>query len=174
MKSSLLHLAIALAVCVAALSGYGVWYAAVSDKSTHVTALQNKIDARTASVARMERARATFAEMAGDEAAVQGYFVPETGVVPFIDSLENRGSTLGAAVNVLSVSKDKTSAQLAFALSVKGSFDAVMRTIGAIEYAPYAITVTSLVVSQESEGGWRADLKLSVGSVTPKIATSTP
>lgn len=176
MKSPFVHLIFALLVCVSALIGYGVWYSALSAKSATVAALQSQIDAKTAAVSRMATARAAFAEIAGDEAVVHGYFVPETGVVAFIDRLEERGRSLGATVSVLSVSTSGTPKlpTLTLALSVKGTFDAVMRTVGAIEYAPYDISVSSLAAGQDAKDSWHADLTVLVGSVSASSATSTP
>jgi len=176
MKSLFLHLIIALIVCVLALAGYGMWYSFISAKSASVTALQNKIDAQTEAVSRMNTTRAAFSEIAGDEAIVQSYFVPETGVVAFIDGLEARGRALGTTMNVLSVSTENSSTQpvLVFDLVVKGTFDAMMRTIGIIEYAPYAISIAALSVGQDTKDNWHANLKLLVGSVPGKTTTSTP
>lgn len=172
MKSSLARLAFSSAACVAILVGYGFWYAATAAKSVEVAALESQIDAKTEAVARMATARAALAEIADDESVVHGYFVPETGVVAFIDDLETRGRSLSAVVNVLSVSTGSISAQptLQFALSIQGTFDAVMRTVGAIEYAPYAISISALSVNQDAKDIWRADLKLRVASVPPDAA----
>ncbi|MDD2657155.1 MAG: hypothetical protein PHD04_00635 [Candidatus Pacebacteria bacterium] len=176
MKPPFFHLTFTLIICVALFATYGVWYAAVSAKSTSVTALQSQIDAKTATMKRLATTRAAFVEMAGDEAVVQAYFVPETGVVAFIDKLEMRGNLLGATINVLSVSTNDTSARpaLEFALSVDGAFDAIMRTVGAIEYAPYDITISSLSIGKDIKDVWHADLKISVGSVAESTAPSTP
>jgi len=178
MKSSLAQLVAAIAVCTAVLIGYGFWYATVSAKSAAVAILQNQIDTRTETVKRMVSTRAALAEISGDEAVVQSYFVPETGVVAFIDGLESRGRALGATVTVLSVSTVKSSAQpaLELALSIAGTFDAVMRTVGAIEYAPYDITVSMLSATErgDTKSTWHADLKLLVGSVPAGAVTLTP
>ncbi|MFA6414711.1 MAG: hypothetical protein WC217_03820 [Candidatus Paceibacterota bacterium] len=168
MKSPFLHLVLALVVCIAALTGYGFWYSMIANKSVAVTKLQSKIDAKTLAVSRMATTRAALTEIASDEAVVQNYFVPETGVVSFIDGLEERGRALGSTVEVLSVSSENTSARptLDFNLSVKGTFDAVMRTVGAIEQAPYDISVAALTVGQDVKDSWHADLKLLVGSTS--------
>ena len=174
MKSPFTHLMFASAACLVVIVGYGFWYAATAAKSVEVTSLQSQIDAKTEAVSRMATTRAALTEIAGDESVVQSYFVPETGVVTFIDDLENRGRSLGAEVSVLSVSTGGISTRpvLHFALSVKGTFDAVMRTVGAIEYAPYAISVSALSVSQDAKDSWHADLKLRVASVSPTTAAS--
>jgi hypothetical protein len=176
MKSPLIHLILALLVCIAALIGYGVWYATIVDMSTSVATLQNQIDTKIEAVSRVTTTQAALAGIAGDEAVVQSYFVPETGVVAFIDDLEARGHSQGTTVSVLSVSTGGVPAQptLVFSLSVKGTFDAVMRTVGAIEYAPYAISISALSVGQDDKNSWYANLKLLVGSSATSTATRTP
>lgn len=174
MKSSLTHLVVALLICVAALASYSAWYAAVSAKSAAVADLQEQIETKTETINRVAAARAMLAEIADDETVVRGYFVPETSVVPFIDALEAQGESQGAAISVRSVSTGGTSARptLELSLSVAGTFDAVMRTIGLIEYAPYDLMVASLSVAQDDKDNWQADLKIVVGSVPASRAAS--
>ncbi len=177
MKSPFIHLILSIVISALALAGYGAWYATVSAKSASATVLQDRIDIKTEAVSRMATTRAAFTEIAGDEAAVQSYFVPETSVVSFIDGLEARGRSLGTAISVLSVSTETVSSQpmLAFDLSIKGTFDAVMRTVGVIEYAPYAISIVAFSTGYDKKNSlWSANLKLRVGSVPGKTATSTP
>jgi len=173
MKSPFSHILIAVVVCVAAIVGYGMWYAALSAKSASVVAIQNQIDAKTETVNRVAAARATLANVASDEVVVQNYFVPEARVVSFIDALEMSGKTLGATVSVQSVGTSGTPAKpsLELALSVSGTFDAVMRTVGSIEYAPYDLSISSLAIVQDSEKSWHANLKVVVGSV-PEVKSS--
>ena len=173
MKSSLIQLIFAFVVCAAAFAGYGIWYGAVSNKSAAVTALQSQIDTKTRVANRMATTRSALAEIVGDEAVVQNYFISETGVVAFINGLEALGRANGAtAVSVLSVSTDGAPARqtFKFTLSIKGKFDAVMRTVGAIEYAPYAISISSLSIGKNAKNDWHADIAFIVGS----SATSTP
>ncbi|MDP2665238.1 MAG: hypothetical protein Q8P23_01125 [bacterium] len=177
MKSPFSHIIIAVVMCVSAIVGYGMWYAVTSAKSASVAALQNQIDTKTETANRIAAARATLANIASDETIVQNYFVPETSVVPFIDALETSGKTLGTTVSVLSVGTSGTPAKpsLELALSVKGTFDAVMRTIGSIEYAPYDLSILSLTVVQNDKNSWHADLKVLVGSVpATKSSTTAP
>ncbi len=177
MRPSFFHLAGALILCIASFVGYGAWYATLSAKSAAVADLQSRIDAKTETMDRITTARAALAGIANDEALVRGYFVPETEVVSFIDALEAQGEALGTDVRVLSVSTGGAPASptLSLSLTVGGTFDAVMRTVGSIEYAPYAITVVALSVTQDVNDGWQADLKLSVGSVpAPRAETAAP
>lgn len=167
MKSSLSSLVVMAILCGAALAGYGVWYAAIAAKSASVAALQSDIDTKTETVNRIAATRATLAGIANDEAAVQDYFVPETGVVAFIDALEERGRAQNAGISVLSVSTGGSTASptLLLSLTIKGTFDAVMRTVGSIEYAPYSLSITALSIVQDDKDSWHADVKVTVGSV---------
>lgn len=176
MKSSLTHVIGAIVMCGITLAGYGIWYATIAAKSAAVAAIQTQVDTKTATVNRIAATRATLAGIAGDEAAVQGYFVPETRVVAFIDALEAQGKASGAAVSVLSVSASAASAQpsLAFSIVIKGTFNAVMRAVGSIEYAPYAVSVSALSIEQDDKNNWHADLKLLVGSVSAARTPASP
>jgi len=177
MKSSLVRLVLACVLCAAALIGYWIWYGAVSAKSAATTALQSQIDTKTAAASRMAATRSALAEIVGDEAMVRNYFISETGVVAFIDSLEARGRTTGSTtVSILSVSTDGAFAQPAFkfALSINGTFDAVMRTVGAIEYAPYAIAISSLSIGKDAKNVWHADLTFFVGASATSVPPNTP
>ncbi len=168
MKSLRVQLVVAFLVAVAALLGYGIWYAAIGRMSNSAANLEHQIRAKTRSESRIASERAMLADIKGDEAAVQGYFVPEGGVVAFINDLEVRGEAQEATVKVLSVSTLNTGSHpaLTLLLSVKGKFDAVMRTVGAIEYAPYNIAVGTLSLTQDVKDSWHASVGLVVGSAS--------
>lgn len=174
MKSALYHLGISIGIGLLSLVGYGMWYGAISDKSAAVVDLQNAIDIKTETVSRIASARATLASIENDEVSLRDYFIPEENVVMFIDSLETRGERLGAALRVLSVSTSGTVAlpSLTLLLSIAGTFDAVMRTVGSIEYAPYDISISKFSITRDDKNNWRADLTLVVGSVPAARAAS--
>lgn len=176
MKSIFTHLIFSLVICTATLVGYGFWYAAVAEKSAAVTALQGQIDAKSEAVSRIATTRAALTEIAGDETAVQSYFVPETSVVAFIDGLERRARSLGATLDVLSVSMGGVPVRptLVFSIVIKGTFDVVMRAVGTIEYAPYAISISDLSIGQDDKKNWSANLKLLVASVPFSAMPNTP
>ncbi len=175
MKSPSLHLALALAVCLVTIAGYGFWYSAVSSKSAEVAGLQDQITTESENLSRIASARVALAEIAGDEKTIQGYFVSEADVVSFINDLEQRGLAEKAVVHVLSVSKGGSAAHpaLLVALTIKGTFDSVMRTVGDIEYAPYALSISSLSVGKDDKNAWHADLNVTVGSVSQTPAAGT-
>lgn len=176
MKSSFAHLVIAFVICVVGIVGYVLWYATVTERSTAVVELQNQIVAKTETANRITAVRSALAEISGDETAVRGYFVPETNVVSFINDLEARGLSQSSSVDVLSVSTGGTLTHptLELTLTVKGTFDAVMRTVGTIEYAPYNLSIPQFSFGQDEKKSWRANFKLLVGSVPTKTLTDIP
>jgi hypothetical protein len=175
MKSSLFTLLTILGTTLILLLGYGAWYSVVAAKSAAVAALEGEIRTKTDTGRRIAAARETLAELAGDERLIQHYFVSESAIVDFINYLEARGPALATEVDVASVAtgEDKTRPTLLVTLAIRGAFDAVMRTIGSVEYAPYDLSITGLIVTHELET-WRAEMKLVVGSVPVAAATSTP
>ena len=70
-------------------------------------------------------------------------------------------------MKVLSVSAGGTNARptLTLAVTVTGAFDAVMRTAGSVEYAPYDISISKFSVMKSDKKNWLANLELVVGSV---------
>ena len=173
MKSPFIHLIVWGGLLFVALSAYGYWYSAISNKSVTVAELGKRIGANTEAAGRIATARATLSEIASDEATIASYFVSETEVVSFIDDLEARAKAQSASLKVVSVSAVPKQPLLTFSLAVEGKFDAVMRTVGAIEYAPYDLAVSKFAMSDNGEGLWHADITLTVGSVANATATST-
>ena len=56
MRSYFIHAFIMFTLCVVTLIGYGFWYAAVASKSAAVASVQNQIDTKTESAARVASA----------------------------------------------------------------------------------------------------------------------
>jgi hypothetical protein len=177
MKSPFTSFAVALALLVVAFAGYAVLRTTVNAKSIEVADLSRKIQAKTVEAGRIASVRERLSALADDEAAVERYFVPETGIVGFIDGLQARGKTLGATVDISSVAAQpatKTSRPLLLiSLSVTGAFDAVMRTVGSIEYAPYDLRITNFNLTHGSEA-WVANASLAVGSAEGDTAQTPP
>ena len=175
MKSSLAHIIIWISVCVVTLIGYGFWYSVIVGKSASVADLQKQIDSKIEIAGRVAAARTALAEIVNDESAVQSYFVPETEVVPFIDDLEARARAQTAEMKVLSVSvgNDAKQSTLILSVRIRGTFDSIMRTVGAIEYSPYDLSLSKLSIGKETKNVWNADVELIVGSVPTNAPTST-
>ena len=176
MTSPRIHFIGALLAGVLALTGYGFWYGVISEKSNEAIDLQNKITETSEAMSRIAATRAALVEISGDEAKVQNYFVPETDASAFIDAIEAYGLSQKAGVSVLSASVGGSSTEPALILpvTVTGTFDAVLRTVGAIEYAPYVISISTLSIQKNGNGAWQANLTLVVSSVPKTVAKNTP
>ena len=169
MKTPFLHILIACFVGASVFVGQGFWYSVIAEKSSAVASLQSQIETKSEAAGRIASYRAEIAKIADDELLVRSYFVSENDVVTFIDGLQERGLSQGTAVKILSVSAGGTSTRpiLAIAVTVTGSFDAVMRTVGSIEYASYDISISKLSIMKSDKKTWSANLELVVGSTKP-------
>ncbi|MDP2594231.1 MAG: hypothetical protein Q8P36_02755 [bacterium] len=163
---------ISVILLVLALTGYASFRNVVADKSVAVDSLSGEIQQRSDATNRIVAARSALVELAENEVVVKNYFVSQASVVSFINDLQGRGSVLGTAVDITSVAatSDKQHPMLRLTINVQGTFDAVLRTLGSIEYAPYDLSITRLSLSLDAKGVWVASADLSVGS-TPVSAT---
>jgi len=178
MRSPLTQSILASVLFCGALVGYQVWYSKIQEKSSTVAALTNQIELNTKAEKRVALVRASLADIADVEVSIQNYFVSDASIVSFIDTLQTQGHAQGATLEVHSVAKGGSSLQpvLTLTLGVDGTFDAVMRTIGTVEYAPYAITISQLALrltDKADKGTWHADLTLLVSSLPATFATTT-
>jgi hypothetical protein len=97
--------------------------------------------------------------------------------------LQSTGTYLKSNVQVVSVSATPgtPTGVLDLSLKIDGTFDSVARTLGAIEYGPYDITITSLTfdtnpssVTATTEPQWSAAATYTVGTInTPTDGNST-
>jgi hypothetical protein len=171
MKSSLTHVGIALSICVLTIAVYAYGYTYVANESAQAAELAATIEAKKATVDRSSVIRAALLKLGEDEARIKNYFVSEENIVAFLSELQALGQSLGTKVDIASVaaSKDVSRPMLTVSLRIEGAFDALLRTIGAIEYAPYAITVTSVNISSAAGADttlWSAAMTLEVGAMT--------
>jgi hypothetical protein len=177
MKRSILYLVLSLLSLVAVLSGYGMFYGVVSALSGEVAALRAEIAVRNV-VSNSTTAPVDSAALIAAKQQVASFFVDPDNIADFLGGLQSIGTTTGARVAVVSVAEDKKSnGRLTVTLQAVGSFDAAMRTVGAIEYSPYDLTVSNLVLSTQSKSddkavlaAWTASMTVSVGTVTAQQA----
>lgn len=160
-RRPLIHLAAAGALAAAALGAYAAWFLALQ-------AADARADELAAEIARIEREDAAIASatdvaaaLAADEAALASYFVSRDGIVQFLEELERAGDEAGSLVEVASVAPGTGAAKdrVTLALRITGSFEGVMRTLGAFEYGPRDMRIESLALdsSREEEGStWTA------------------
>jgi Tfp pilus assembly protein PilO len=167
-------LIVAAAVLVGAGAVYGFAYYSLDSLQAKSAALENDIQTKSTLLKRATRARSELSSLESQEARINQYSVDRKDVVAFLEAVEGGGKGLGSTVDVLSVSDQTVEGhgRIALALSVVGSFDAVMRTLGAIEYSPYDGVIENVSLDGSGGGGkvWSASVSYSVGL----RSTSTP
>ncbi len=171
MNTSFIHLGIAALVLVLAAGGYALGFHMVSEAKAEATTLAGEIAAKEAAQARGAGARARLLEVASDETFLASHFVATADIVSFLEDLEGAGDAFGAVVSVASVSGDEANqgGRITLSLSIRGSFDAVMRTLGVLEHGRYVLSSRDLVWSGGAEGEWAV-----TGTFVAETKTTTP
>lgn len=149
MKGPAVHLGISVLVLAAAAGAYAFGYLQVTNAKQEAANLASAIAAREAEQERGASARSRLAEVAADEEFLASRLVADADIVAFLEGLEGAGDEFGAIVKVASVSGDSAAAdgRITLALSIEGSFAAVMKTLGVIEYGPYALSPRDVSIS---------------------------
>ncbi len=165
MKPSTSSLVGALTMFIVVSIVYGMWYMRVADESVEVFRLQNDLSSKNDLVHRISAARATLQKNDDPTHNLSKYFIDKTEVASFISTLERTAKKNGASLEVVAVSTDiiKASPTLSFTLGVEGSFNELMQTLGAIEYAPYHISFSGVMLTK-NEKLWQAEVKMLVSS----------
>jgi hypothetical protein len=161
------QIAVAVLIVLIALGGVGYWYYTITVMSTRLA----KVEEESRSQKTQTPNTATDASrLVADEATIEQYFVGEDNVPAFVNVLEARVRARGATISIASLSKSGAGLEttLALAVTVTGTFEQVMQTVGAIEHLPYATKLTSVNVVRDLASKWRADVKLSVGLASKK------
>lgn len=171
------------------LSAYAIWYRAVETRAQEATTLAEELQQRGEAGGRVALARKALEGLDADEATVHKYFITNEELVTFLESLERTGEQLGADIEVVAVQRGEgaQSTTITLALSIQGTFDVVLRTLGAIEYQPYDTRLTSVTLDTANAGVWTMAATVAIGTipegtlpktVTPaagsQTATSTP
>jgi Tfp pilus assembly protein PilO len=171
MNSSFTNVVLMVFTLLLALGGYGWWYHKITLESATAASLLQEIDTKTETANRASSIEAALAKLQSSQGEVQGYFISENNIVSFLEEFKTIGSAVGAKVNVVSIGAPgaKGDQVLGVSLTIDGGFDAVMRAIGAIENAPYAITVSSITMTQAATG-WSAALVITAGSMSSSVS----
>ncbi len=185
MNRAYYHLVIAAIFFAVVLSVYLFWNNTLMRVSGEVASLASDITTKNKTFAETIVAEKELTKLSTEESTIQGYFVKTADVVPFLEGMQTLGSSVGAKVTIVSVSTNPLPRQhLELALRISGTFDAVVRAVGLIEYSPYDVTTTSLTLSSDPSTDpkvgsvWSGALTLQIGTasstVPVKTATTTP
>jgi hypothetical protein len=176
-QRALIALGVSFLILAGAVGAYAFWYLMVSGASTKVAELQQTLALRGNESAQILSARRTLAALQAEDIIFERYFVNEDDIVPFLEVLESAGEGLETTVEVVSVSKEggPQGARLSVAVSVEGTFNGVMKTLGVIEHGPYDITTTGLTLGhlpggENASPRWSASGTFSVGTTREALA----
>jgi hypothetical protein len=164
-------LVITLLLNLAAFGWYGFLFSEIKKKNEHISDLTNRIEAE----ASRERAIAYKRDIVTDTVSFRGKLrsltLQKGGEISFLELLEKSGDTVGARASVESVTTRshpqlESMTELRLKLKAEGSWSAVVRFLGLMEFIPLESALDQLVVSKAERGGgvypWRADFILIV------------
>ncbi|HYE22886.1 MAG TPA: hypothetical protein VEA92_00325 [Candidatus Paceibacterota bacterium] len=170
MKNAVLtQLSIAALFLIASVAAYVFSYLHVEGIGSRIVSAETEAQQKNAELMNIHEAQSALSVLTESEARIKGYFVPATAAVSFLESVGTAGDAFGADVSVVSVNEDTAETgrtMLSLALQVRGSFEAVMRTVGTLEFAPYDITLTNISLdATDAEGAaWTAAANFTVGT----------
>lgn len=166
-RSSLISLIVALSLFLVVVAGGVVGYLFIENQAQTLGEVRADIAHKEQERAESARARAELAELMSEEVFVRSNFVQEADLVPFLERLEEAGEPFGAAVSVVSVSgEQEDTGFITIALSIEGSFDGVLRTLGVIEHGPSALKTNNVALSALGDGSWSAAATLQVATIS--------
>ena len=177
-RSPFTNLLLSLVLVAAASGAYAYWYGVLSSASAEAADLTSRITGKSEDAARIAAAKTTLTMLAPQEESIRNYFIFTDDIVPFLERLEATGKSLGAEVSVVSVSAGTGPGHehLLIAMKIVGTFDAVFRTLGAIEYGPRDIVMTNLALENVSKETteWEAAVTFAIGTrISTRTATTT-
>lgn len=173
------HIAAAGLLLLLSVGAYAFWFRHVNALSAEAAQLSTELRTRGDAGSRASSLRRAIGEIERQEGEVYRRFVGSDTIVTYLEGVEATAESLGASVEVVSVgnasAKRDQLVQLQMSLRITGTFDAVMRTLGAIEYQAYDTTLSSLTLDTppQADAGWTAAATFLVG-MPPAATTGTP
>jgi len=181
MSRSLISVVIAFLLLMAASGAYVFAYLRLQADTASAAKLSEQVKVKSIDLEQLARSHAALADLPTQEAAVEQYFVSKQDIVPFLEALQATGKGLGTTVSVLSVDdgSEPTHARFSLSLTVTGSFDGVMKTIGAIENGAYDgvltnVTIDSSAADPKGARVWTAAVVLSLGEASASTTPTQP
>lgn len=151
----------------------------VERESRRAAQLAAETALKAAEAMRVADAKSALAALAADEEAVSSYRISDEAIVPFLEHVEADGAMLGAKVTVASVAEGtEEDPRLVLSVRVTGGFDAVMRTLGMIEFGPYdsalqTLTLDTPISADATLPPWTATAVFSIGTASLASTTAT-
>lgn len=175
MNKNYIPLVTALVILALTLILYVGWLYSVSQISTSIRTTQAEIVKATQESMQGAKTKEALLALSSNAEVIRGYFVEKESLVTFLEALSKTGTALGSTLEIVSVSDSKDAQgfpRIVVALKIQGSFDAVLRTVGALEQGPYDSKVETMHIEArqlDTVGeAWTASVTLSVGAHAPE------
>jgi hypothetical protein len=165
------------------LSGVGVFmlyvaYSEIRSMNEEISLLKSDIDNETRRINEERDLKIALADTSKDREMLNGYFVREDQIVPFVESIESVGTKFGVKVKIVSISDGgdvkNTEESLDLKINFNGSWSSVMNFLEYLENLPYKSHIDNVVFSifesssdqkTEGKGGvslWNVSLGIKV------------
>ena len=95
--------------------------------------------------------RSLIQNIEDERVEVESHFVPISNPVPFLDTLENLATKVGAKNSILAVELSKDGKTLSVNMNAVGSFASVYKFLKLLENSPYDLEITALTMSKSGE-----------------------
>jgi hypothetical protein len=132
----------------------------IKNKNLHISAVATTLGEKM-----KEKEDATvnvskITEIKSIQESINNYFVDPNRIDTFVSYLEGIGSDIGSSVEVNGIDiPQKTKNTIAFKLSIKGTFEEVMKTISFMENIPYQIDITQIYLNENAKPFEEKDTK---------------
>jgi Tfp pilus assembly protein PilO len=173
-RTLIIQASLAVALLCVGVGGVTFGFLTISKGAKSIETLATTVSEKRQETLRVALAKAALPKLAESEATLDTHIVRAEDIVTYLGDLERQGKSQGATVEVVSVSPEQNTEQPRIALSIKctGSFDAVERTLGMIEYGKYDAVVSN--VTLETSGAEKGAAPVWTAFIVLSVATNTP
>lgn len=183
-RSAFIQLGVATVALLLAVGAFWQWEGRIYEFENSVGLLENTIQDKRTAITQLNVARTALSSSTEEETILNTYIVSEADIVPFLSAIDATGRAVGAKIVIASVGQQRgvgTRSTLAVAITITGTFNSVMRAVGAIETMPYYLTTDTFTVSNSARTSvgakkslWTASLKISVASSNATTKSQQP
>lgn len=173
-RTYIIQASLSFMLLIAGISVVVLGFLFISSGTKNVKTLAATVSEKRQEALRVALAQAALPRLTESEAILNAHLVRSEDIVSFLGSVEAQGKGQGAVVEVVSVSPEQTTERPRIALSIKitGTFEAVERTLGIIEYGTYDALVSNVTLERAKDEKaknptWTAFVVLSVATDTP-------
>jgi len=146
---------------------YGLVFYSIKSKIKNVSVVVEELEKEREKLNTLDTTKRTLKQTEKLRTKLNTFFVDQSGVVDFIQKMEDLGIYSGAEVTLKNLN-EKTTDGLTFSVGIDGTFSEVMHTITLLENMPYNISFTQVQVSRTAGSGnkheWEGDVTATLRS----------